>query len=166
MPPGRTAVLTDPFGAIARVRTVLPDVVGAVIVDAGPAMLRVDLRLAPPLEFATAGYPIEPVRIALDDFADAPQAYPLRAGLTWFHRNPDPSSADGQGALCLWYPRDPKRLRWTWDDGLEQYVAIVHRHLIGEEWYRREGAWPWPDTPHGNPPDGRAHPVPRGLRSA
>jgi hypothetical protein len=158
-------VLSDPFGAVAQLRRVLPNVVGAVVADSTPASLTADLRLAPPLELKPAGYPIEPIRIVIETSHDEPRAYPLRPGLRWLHRNADLTTVDGYGSLCLWYPRDPRRLRWVWNDGFEQFVAIVHRHLIGEEWWRREGRWPWRDAPHGEPANGRPHPVPTRRQS-
>lgn len=59
------------------------------------------------------------------------------------------------GDLCLWYPNDPRSLRWEWDDGLIAYITIVHRHLQAEEFWRRTGTWPAEDAPHGYGP----HPI-------
>lgn len=59
------------------------------------------------------------------------------------------------GDLCLWYPNDPRSLRWEWDDGLVAYITIVHRHLQAEEFWRRTGTWPAEDAPHGDGP----HPI-------
>lgn len=162
-PSDRAYVLGDGYGAVTRLGRLMPNLLGAVVADSTPASMIVDLRLAPPLELKAAGYPVEPVRIILEEAYDEPRAYPLRPGLRWLHRNPDPTTIDGYGSLCLWYPRDPRRLRWDWDDGFEQFVAIVHRHLIGEEFCRRAGRWPWPDAPHGDPVDRRQ---PRARRSA
>lgn len=53
------------------------------------------------------------------------------------------------GDLCLWYPGDPRSLRWAWSDGLVSYITIVHRHLQAEECWRRTGSWPAEDAPHG-----------------
>jgi hypothetical protein len=63
------------------------------------------------------------------------------------------------GALCLWYPRDPAHLRWSWRQGLDGYLRLVQKHLWSEEYYRRTGVWPGEDAPHGRRPDGRPHPI-------
>ena len=68
------------------------------------------------------------------------------------------SSGHSPAELCLWYPNDPRSLRWEWPDGIEQYVTRVHRHLHFEEYYRREGEWPVEDAPHAEPVNG-AHPI-------
>ena len=62
---------------------------------------------------------------------------------------------DRLGELCLWYPGDPRALRWEWADGLSSYLTVVHRHLQAEEFYRRNGTWPSEDAPHGPGP----HPI-------
>lgn len=59
------------------------------------------------------------------------------------------------GELCLWFPGDPRSLRWEWSDGFAAFVTVVHRHLQAEEFWRRTGRWPAEDAPHG---DG-AHPI-------
>ena len=59
------------------------------------------------------------------------------------------------GGLCLWFPDDPRELRWEWSDGLDAYVTIVHRHLQAEEFWRRNRRWPAEDAPHGP----GAHPI-------
>ena len=61
--------------------------------------------------------------------------------------------------LCLWYPQDPRRLRWEWEDGFIAYLGIVSRHLQAEEWYRRYGYWPFEDAPHGHNSEGSYHPI-------
>lgn len=79
----------------------------------------------------------------------------------WKHRNPSPMGyefGDLAGELCLYYPGDPRALRWEWDDGLVEFVSRVHRHLFFEEHWRRTGSWPVEDAPHGAP-DADAHPI-------
>ena len=52
-------------------------------------------------------------------------------------------------------PLDHRALRWEWNDGLEQYVLRLQRHLFFEEFNRREGHWPVEDAPHGHTGHGR-----------
>ncbi len=121
----------------------------------------IDLTFEPPPEFAQEGYVAERARITA---RPSGQIYTFPLGTRdrlWKHRNPSPlGPVFGQiaGDLCLWYPRDPRGLRWQWEDGLEEYVTRVHRHVFFEEYWRRNGEWPVEDAPHGEPPAG-AHPV-------
>lgn len=153
-------VLEDP----ARVRRVLQDELFGVAVDRlhEPRYggLVVDITFAPLPELAAAGYGAERGRVSVRP-SGAIYAFPLGPDRTWHHRNPSPLGprfGTLAGDLCLWYPNDPRSLRWDWDDGLEQYVTRVHRHLLFEEYYRREGQWPVEDTPHAEPVNG-AHPI-------
>lgn len=125
----------------------------------GSAVL--DMTFRPPPEFAAEGYRAERGRICAHTDSRI-NAFPLGSRTrTWHHRNPSPFGV-GYGTLggdlCLWYPRDPRGLRWEWEDGLEEYVTRVHRHFFFEEYYRREGEWPVEDAPHGEPATG-AHPI-------
>jgi hypothetical protein len=63
------------------------------------------------------------------------------------------------GGLCLWYPRDPAHLRWSWRQGLDGYLRLVQKHLWSEENFRSTGVWPGEDAPHGRRPDGLPHPI-------
>lgn len=121
----------------------------------------IDLTFAPLPELAASGYGAERGRVSVRPDG-AIYAYPLGStSRTWHHRNPSPlgpALGTFAGALCLWYPNDPRSLRWDWDDGLEQYVTRLHRHLVFEEYHRREGRWPVEDAPHGDPVTG-AHPI-------
>jgi len=84
-------------------------------------------------------------------FAGAPaDVQRLALGLDWARSDPM-----RLGELCLWYPEDPRALRWEWTDGLISYMTIVHRHLQAEEHWRREGTWPAEDAPHGE----GSHPI-------
>jgi hypothetical protein len=58
------------------------------------------------------------------------------------HRNPD-------GSLCLWYPKDSERRRWTHGSGGKKLLGIVIRHLHWEADYNRTGVWPGLEAPHG-----------------
>ena len=112
-----------------------------------------DLTLAALPELAAVGYESERARISIRPDGVV-YAFPFGPERRWKHRQPSPLgwrfghlAAD----LCLYYHRDTQALRWTWADGLEQYVTRVHRHLFYEEFWRREGSWPVEDAPHGDP---------------
>ena len=148
-------VFSDPNGVIERLRSGA-NIYGLVDVEVIRATERVVILLLTldPLEpMAQEGYPTEKVKIVIE--ADgAVRAYPKSEGRRWLHRNPlggTPLSLD----LCLWYPGDPRELRWEPQDGLERYITIVHRHLMAEEFWRRTGRWPFEDAPHGQGP----HPI-------
>jgi hypothetical protein len=96
----------------------------------------------PPTAFAAAGYAIEEARIVVPRQGN-PRTYPVGAPRPWLHRN------GPHGDLCLWFEGDPRGLRREWDDGFGAYVAIAHRHLFYEEFWRRDGRWPIEDAPHG-----------------
>ncbi|WP_392466829.1 hypothetical protein ACF3NS_14090 [Arsenicicoccus cauae] len=153
-------VLEDP----ARTRRVLQDGLFGVVCDRALAPrcggLVLDMSFAPMPELAAAGYHTERARVSVRP--DGPiYAFPLGPERAWRHRYPSPLGQQlGHlaGPLCLWYPQDPRSLRWEWDDGLEQYVTRVYRHVFYEEYYRREGHWPVEDAPHGDPLTG-AHPI-------
>ena len=63
--------------------------------------------------------------------------------------------------LCLWYPEDPRELRWHPDDGLLALLGHVRTHLIREGYYREDLAehgkakWLGPEAPHGRQPPAR-----------
>jgi hypothetical protein len=67
------------------------------------------------------------------------------------HRMPD-------DALCLYYPGDPARQRWTVANGLVQLFAIIADHLFYEQWWRHTGGhdggqWLGDEAEHGFPED-------------
>ncbi len=153
-------ILEDPVHA----RRVLLDELFGVAVDrlleprCGGLVL--DLSFTPLPELAVAGYDGERGRVSIRPNG-AIYAFPLGPERTWHHRYLFPLGerfGHLAGQLCLWYPKDPRSLRWEWDDGLEQYVTRVYRHLFYEEYYRREGHWPVEDAPHDDPDTG-AHPI-------
>lgn len=125
----------------------------------------VEVRLAPPFEFAAHSYPPEWLRVIVDERSGAPVAVPLGRPRPWLHRYPVMAGDPMSEALCLWYVDDPARLRWTWADGLEGFVTLAHKHLLAEEHHRRGNPWPWEDAPHGQRDDGVPHPI-RGRRVA
>jgi hypothetical protein len=65
--------------------------------------------------------------------ADGPAASP--------HRYDD-------GALCMWYPKDPPELRWIAEDGLLRLIRCAQVHLFREAFWRRYREWPGPEAPH------------------
>jgi hypothetical protein len=160
--------LSDVLGDPARVRRVLQDELFGVTVDRvllpRQGGIVIDLTFAALPELASAGYEPERARVSVRPSGDI-YAFPLGPERTWHHRNPSPlGPAFGHlaGDLCLWYPNDPRSLRWGWADGLEEYVTRVHRHLLFEQYYRREQEWPVEDAPHGDPSRGR-HPIRSAL---
>lgn len=153
-------VLEDP----ARVCPVLQDDLFGVIVDrvvqprCGGLVL--DMSFAPLPELEVVGYDDERGRVTIQPDGRI-YSFPLGRKRSWRHRYPSPLGAQFgflAGPLCLWYPKDPRSLRWDWDDGLEQYVTRVYRHLFYEEYYRRQAHWPVEDAPHDDPTTG-VHPI-------
>jgi hypothetical protein len=156
----QAAVLHDPRAA-ARELESLPNVKVARLLDYR-AGVEFDLELSPPRELREHGYDLERARVLVHRRAGAdPCAWPRGARRKWKHRNPrrgDPDEHRTSGTLCLWYPEDPDPLRWTWSDGLSAFVIRVQRHLLCEEFWRREDRWPVEDAPHGQPAHG-VHPI-------
>jgi hypothetical protein len=145
---GRT--LQDELFGVSVHRTVEPRHGGVVF----------DMSFTPLPELAAARYQNERGRVSIRPDGRI-YSFPLGPERSWHHRYPSPLGdqfAHLAGQLCLWYPKDPRWLRWEWDDGLEQYVTRVYRHLFYEEYYRREGHWPVEDAPHDDPVTG-AHPI-------
>ena len=67
----------------------------------------------------------------------------------WEHRYPN-DGRNGPGPLCLFFPDDPAPITWSPETGsFEDILGIISRHLQAEEFFRREGRWPWEDAPHG-----------------
>lgn len=112
--------------------------------SAGQLTFQITLVPCDPVLIAE-GYPVEKVNLLLYRNGDIHAIPKSGKGRRWKHRYHNFGAATG---LCLWYPNDPPELRWTWDDGLEEYVRIVSRHLIYEEYWRRTGEWPVEDAPH------------------
>lgn len=154
--------LKDVLDEPARARRVIQNELFGIAVDrvleARRGGVALDMTCTPLPELA--GYQDERARVAI--WPDgAIYSFPLGPARTWHHRYPSPLGAEFgylAGQLCLWYPKDPRYLRWEWDDGLEQYVTRVYRHLFYEEYCRRESHWPVEDAPHDDPVTG-AHPI-------
>jgi hypothetical protein len=111
------------------------------------------MALEPPVEAQSESYPSERVRVvALREkvILVYPQGPPRR----WLHRN-----QDHPASLCLQHPDDDPALLWLWTDGLGRLLTRVRLHLLCEEIWRRTGAWPGVDLPHGDPTDGQLEPV-------
>lgn len=101
--------------------------------------------------FIREGYPVEKVQVVVKRSGNIRAVPKSGRGRSWLHRN----SISGVWLdLCLWDPSDPDPIRWDWGDGLEEYVRIVSRHLIYEEYHRRHNEWPVEDSPHGTSPTG------------
>lgn len=162
-----TEVLSDPACAARRVEAANGLWRCTVMVATGRlVVLRLIMRPNPP--FGAHGYPVEAAWLVLradGSVAAIPPEPPTSR--RWLHRNagrfrgwPVTNQA---GTLCLQYPYDPPQLRWSWSDGLEALVQVMHRHLVFEEYWRREGRWPTEDAPHGHPGHpghpGRPHPL-------
>jgi hypothetical protein len=112
-----------------------------------------DITFDPPPELVIAGYQNEQARISVRTEGE-PLTFPRGPHREWKHRYPAASTSTPAyccGQLCLWFPRDPPPLKWLWQDGFEDYVSRVHRHLFLEEHWRRTGVWPTEDVPHGLP---------------
>jgi hypothetical protein len=142
-PAETVALLTELHPGVLVDRSWAPGIGGYVL----------DLTFAPPPELSLAGFGRERARISIHEEGD-PLTYPLGPPRKWKHRWPSPFGEAFEhccGQLCLWVPEDPRPLRWVWEDGLEDYVDRVHRHLFLEEHWRRTGRWPTEDAPHGAP---------------
>src|SRR3954451_5842713 len=102
-----------------------------------------ELTLRPLPALVHAGFPVEHARITV--LADGGVwAFPRHSShRQFFHRD-----LTHPTKLCLEYDRDDPALRWRWEDGFEEYVTRVHRHLMWEEQWRRTGKWPVEDAPH------------------
>jgi len=144
-------VLSRPESVVPALEA-MPCVDSVTILRASPAKVVLDLVLVPDHPtFVGEGYPVEEVRVVIRADGEIRAIPKGTAGRSWLHRN------RFMGIwldLCLWDPNDPEELRWSWEDGLEEYVRIVARHLVYEEFHRRHGEWPVEDAPHGVSPTG------------
>jgi len=52
------------------------------------------------------------------------------------------------GALCMWYPRDPPEAQWTLANGPLALLGHIAAHLLREDFWRRTGEWPGEEAPH------------------
>jgi len=148
-------VFDDPGGVAASLRDLVYGLIEAEVKLADDTCVIYWLTLEPWRDQAAEHYPTERVSICL--WRDG-RVMAIPHGATrrrWLHRQ-----RTVVGELCLWYPRDPRTLRWEWEDGLVSYVTIAHRHVQAEEFWRRHGYWPSEDAPHG---DG---PFPHPIRTA
>lgn len=137
-------MLADPAGTAERL--LRAGVYGLDDIDvrlAGRDCVILRLTLEPWAELAELNYPTEQVSIMVKR-GGMVAAIPVADDRRWLHRYPPPLAP-----LCLWFPDDPRSLRWEWEDGLVAYIRTVHRHLQAEECWRRHGFWPAEDAPHG-----------------
>ena len=68
--------------------------------------------------------------------------------------------------LCLYYKEDPDERRWKPEDGLRRLFDLARRHVTGEYLWRRTGAWPVEEAPHGETEPARPDRPPGILRGA
>lgn len=156
-------VLSDPY-EVAEHLVSTGAVYGLVNVDVRHQSLDLVifwLTLEPWAPMEVRGYPTEHVSISVWRSGRIVAVPVNRRARSWLHIYPAwLGSLEALGQLCLWYPDDPRSLRWEWEDGLVKYITIVHRHLQAEEYYRRNGTWPAEDAPHGTGPSGQGpHPI-------
>lgn len=69
-----------------------------------------------------------------------------------FVAGPESPHRYGDGALCMWFPKDPPECRWHFDDELELLLGHVMVHLFKEGWWHEYGEWLGDETPHGELP--------------
>ena len=55
-------------------------------------------------------------------------------------------------SLCIWYPKDPVKLRWVFENGLLPLIGLVMAHLFREAWWRETGEWAGEEAPHDQRP--------------
>jgi SEC-C motif len=60
--------------------------------------------------------------------------------------------------LCLYYKDDPDERRWKPEDGLRRLFDLARRHVTGEHLWRKTGAWPVEEAPHGETEPARSDP--------
>lgn len=154
--PEHAAVLTDPAGVVRAVEE-LPGVHVTRTLDWRQGV-ELEATFEPTLVQRREGFPDERARVLVRRVGQ-PLSYPRGERRRWKHLNPpthliNPDEAWMGDSLCLWYPRDPRPLRWEWQDGLPAYFDRLHRHLLMEEQWRRTGRWPSEDAEHGHPAEG------------
>jgi hypothetical protein len=147
------AFVDDPDAAVAFIAKTgnLYGIHAATVAHADSEKAIVWITAEPPVEALDEGYPIERFSIVVWRSGRILAIPHNAAGRTWIHR-----FSTLLGELCIFYPRDPRQLRWEWSDGLVDYVMLVYRHLLCEEFARRnDDQWPVEDAPHGPGP----HPI-------
>ena len=55
----------------------------------------------------------------------------------------------GDGGLCMWFPDDPRSMRWHFSHGLLDLLDSVRAHLFREAWWREHAEWLGPEVSHG-----------------
>ena len=171
MPGGIEHARRHPAACAAWLTSTLgPDGITVSVAHHDAALTVFDVRLDAPPPKDLPGYPAEQVRVNVGRTGEV-WAVPVRGDeRAWCHRYPYLTTQQIvsqprqrltwigiTGPLCLEYPRDPPHLRWHWTERLHTYMRIVQRHLWSEEYWRRHGAWPVEDAPHGDAADGTIH---------
>ena len=134
------------------------------VVARHPDLLVLDVEFEPPPSTFLPGFPAERVHVSTTSSMEI-VAVPEHSDRQWLHRYPRCWPSPGlplvslAGGLCMWYPGDPTHLQWTWNDGFDEYLRILQRHLWNEEYWRRFNEWPTEDVPHGESLSGKPHPI-------
>ncbi len=145
---GITDVFKDPHRAARRIleQHRIFGLTALQVAGASSSMVVLKLTLRPWTPMAEDQYPVEQATLVL--LSDGRIfALPDDARRQWRHRMPA-----GLRELCLWYVDDRADLQWSWTNGLEALITIVHRHLMAEEYNRRHHRWPFEEAPHGPGP--------------
>jgi hypothetical protein len=91
-------------------------------------------------ELTVPGLSLQHVRIVFAGQGDVPAVY-ADGPADSPHRYSD-------GALCMWYPFDPKEGRWTRRDGAAVLLGHITAHLLREAWWRMTGEWLGAEVDH------------------
>lgn len=112
------------IGGLADVRVVhVPDY---------PGVFSVSFPLSPsgvPTRVVTISFMSHIPNVHVDGPTDSPHRY-------------------GKGSLCMWYPGDPRELRWMPADGAAVLITLIAAHLIKECYWRLTGEWIGPEKGH------------------
>ncbi len=124
----------------------------AVVGDDVPHRLRIEFHAAPSYDsYGLSAEEFPRVYASrLRPFDEAPPGTPTvyrRAG-RW--KSPHRYVAT-DGALCMWYPKDPRERRWLPADGLLALIEMAHNHLFAERYHWLHDRWPLDEVPHGFP---------------
>ena len=60
-------------------------------------------------------------------------------------------------SLCIWYPWDPKEMRWEFNDGFLHLLVLIQAHLFREAWWRDTNEWLGPEVAHEKSKQNKSH---------